>query len=290
MMRLRTLKSKEDESVNFVLSGEFPGLFEARYVRRNADVIALYLSSQSGCRQACRMCHLTASKQTALIDATLGDYQEQAQKVFEWYDTQPKAKEIHYNFMARGEAMANPLFLDSAPKLFRYLEDEGNTKRGLGIRIHISTIMPKVLSGKSLRKIFPSFPPQLYYSIYSMNPDFRKKWLPNAMPPDEALEMLKEYYRQSRVSPKLHWAFIEGENDRFEDIYEICEAVKKKQFPVNFAIVRYNPYSENYGHESSEEIINRNAKFIKDLMPMSEVKIVTRVGHDIKASCGMFVE
>jgi len=70
----------------------------------------------------------------------------------------------------------------------------------------------------------------------------------------------------------------------------ICETVKQFELHANVAIVRYNPYSALQGKEPSEEIIQARAELIKRLLPASHVKVITRVGFDVKASCGMFVE
>lgn len=81
-------------------------------MRREEDYFIIYVSSQSGCDQACRMCHLTATGQNKLDDSTLEDFIIQAKKVYSHYDEQSvKAKVVHYNFMARGEPLNNRYFL-----------------------------------------------------------------------------------------------------------------------------------------------------------------------------------
>ena len=64
--------SSVDASVNWVREADI-GRVEARYVRRSDDYFVVYLSSQTGCVQACRMCHLTASGQTQLRNVTLDE-------------------------------------------------------------------------------------------------------------------------------------------------------------------------------------------------------------------------
>lgn len=285
-----TLESKEDKSVNFVFKGEYPGFMEARYVRRSPKYFACYLSSQTGCNQGCRMCHLTATKQTKKSDVTLEQYLEQSHAVFKHYDENcPRAEVVHFNFMARGEAFDNQHFLDYGKTLFDHLGADA-AGRGMFPRFLVSTIMPNSMSGKSLSSLFPIINPEIYYSIYSVNPDFRKKWLPKAMPVDDALRILREYQENTKKIVKLHWAFIEGENDMAEDMALLCHKVRMSGLRVDIAIVRYNPYDTKHGKESPIHIIERNVEVLKMMMPFSKVKMVTRVGSDVKASCGMFVE
>ncbi len=290
MSNLTVLQSQEDDSVNFVLSGDFPGYFEARYVRRDPRKMAVYLSSQSGCPQSCRMCHLTTTKQTKFINATWGDYTNQAMRVLEYYDKNcPKAEMVHFNFMARGEALANPNFLQKGQSLFNKLGKEV-IKRDLQARFLVSTIMPQSFKNKSLGKFFPVNGPEIYYSIYSVREEFRRRWLPTAMPVDEALKMLKRYHDDTKKVVRLHWAFIEGQNDSEEDMVLMAHKVRSSDLSVEIRIVRYNPYSEAYGRESPWPIIERNLEILKTYLPFSRVKVITRVGQDVKASCGMFVE
>lgn len=287
---MKTLKSEVDDSVNFIFDGAFPGYMEARYVRRSPKYFACYLSSQTGCNQGCRMCHLTATKQTRKDDVGLRQYIEQAHAVFDHYDKNcPPAEIVHFNFMARGEAFNNPEFIAHGKELFEKLGVE-STNRNLFPRFLISTIMPTCMAGRSLSKIFPVVHPEIYYSIYSVNPEFRKKWLPKAMPVDDSLSILKEYQENTKKIVKLHWAFIEGENDSEEDMALLCHKVRTSGLRVDIAIVRYNPYSEQYGKESHIDVINRNVEILKTLLPFSKIKMITRVGPDVKASCGMFVE
>ena len=289
-MKNLIIKSKMDKSVNFIYPANNIGKFESRFVRRVEDYFIIYLSSQSGCDQACRMCHLTATGQNKLENATLEDFIHQAKSVYEHYDNESvKANTVHYNFMARGEPLNNPVILKESGILLSGLEELGKA-RGLQNKYLISTIMPKEMGETSLINIFNEIHPEIYYSIYSTSEKFRKKWLPKALPYQKSLEMLKEWQDFTGKVPKIHFAFIKGENDSVENMIDIANSIKSVDLKVDVNIVRYNPYSPKYGEESDIDIINRNTTILNDLILPENIRIVPKVGLDVKASCGMFVE
>lgn len=289
-MKNLIIKSKMDKSVNFIYPANNIGKFESRFVRRVEDYFIIYLSSQSGCDQACRMCHLTATGQNKLENATLEDFIHQAKSVYEHYDNESvKANTVHYNFMARGEPLNNPVILKESGILLSGLEELGKA-RGLQNKYLISTIMPKEMGETSLINIFNEIHPEIYYSIYSTSEKFRKKWLPKALPYQKSLEMLKEWQDFTGKVPKIHFAFIKGENDSVENMIDIANSIKSVGLKVDVNIVRYNPYSPKYGEESDIDIINRNTTILNDLILPENIRIVPKVGLDVKASCGMFVE
>jgi len=296
MSKIIRIASQIDKSVNFIYPSAHVGKFEARYVCRDFDpdrtdnYFILYLSSQSGCDQACRFCHLTTTGQNKLENATLEDFLKQAELVYSHYDQLPeKAQIIHYNFMARGEALNNPVILNDNETLFRELERLASN-RNLQAKHLISTIMPQDLGNKTLVSIFPRTTPDIYYSIYSTNEKFRKRWLARALPYQRSLELLKQWQEYNGKIPKIHFAFIKGENDSEEDVVNIANAINDIDLKVNFNIVRYNPYSPKYGEESDIETINRNTEILAGLLKPDNYRIVPKVGFDVKASCGMFVD
>lgn len=290
MNNYKVLQSTLDRSVNFVAEGDFPGLIEARYVRRCKEYFIIYLSTQTGCSKACRMCHLTQTGQTKADDLSVEAILDQADRVFAWYDTKSMgASVVHLNFMARGEPFASRVVLNDADELLSRLADRA-VSRSLIPRFKFSTIMPLELNELELANLFPRHNPDVYYSIYSTRPQFRSRWLPKALPVDKALDKLSHYQKMTRKVPVLHWALIAGENDDEATIWSIGEHVTKAGLRVDFNIVRYNPFSFEQGSEPPIEIIERNARILKQAVPGASVKVISRVGFDVKASCGMFVE
>jgi len=287
-MFLKVLNSQIDHSVNFV-EEQLIGFLESRFVRKCDDYFIAYLSSQTGCNRGCTFCHLTATGQTSFIDSSHNDFVAQAIQVFKHYRKETKpAKYMHYNFMARGEPLANKILLDSGDDLLQKLEQVAKGE-GLPAKFNISTIMPVSLK-KSLSDIFNYINPTIYYSIYSTNSKWRKDWMPAAMDSDEALRMLRDYQDFSKKIVKIHYAFIAGENDSVEEVNNVCDAIERHNLICEFNLVRYNAASPDQGVESSEEVIDRNLNLITDRFRFStKVQMIPRVGFDVKASCGMFV-
>ena len=282
----KVMKSTIDKSVNFV-EDQLVGFLESRYVRKVDDYFICYLSSQTGCNRGCKFCHLTATGQTAFKDSDYQDFLNQSLQVFRHYRKDTQAKYMHYNFMARGEALANKNLLKDADEILLALSNLA-VKEKLIAKFNMSSIMPKTLD-KSLTDIFKIIHPTMYYSLYSMDPAFRKKWLPSAMNVDQALDLLKDYQMMTKKICKIHFAFIKDENDSVENLKEMCEAIESRNLLCEFNLVRYNPFSPAQGEESSEAVIKRNLEFL-DKKFHGKVQMIPRVGPDVKASCGMFVE
>lgn len=288
MNKLKVLNSQIDSSVNFV-EQQLVGFLESRFVRKCDEYFIAYLSSQTGCNRGCTFCHLTATGQTSFVDSSHNDFMAQAIQVFKHYRKEKTpAKYMHYNFMARGEPLANKLLLNSGDELLSKLGQVAK-EEGLPAKFNVSTIMPLTLK-KSLIDIFHYVNPTIYYSLYSTNQVWRDKWMPAALPVDEAVSRLKEYQNFSKKIVKIHYTFIAGENDSEEDVNASCDVLEKHNLICEFNLVRYNPASPSQGVESSTEVINRNLGIIQSRLGFnSKVQMIPRVGFDVKASCGMFV-
>lgn len=284
------LKSNEDASVNFIKDASDGGIWESRFVQRVPEYFIIYLSSHSGCNKACRFCHLTATKQKMMLPATINDYLEQADQGLNYYSGQDKEQTesiVNFNFMARGEPLANLVIKNNSSLLFSHLGDKAE-KFNLRSQFMVSSIIPADFS-KKLEDVLKDERSTLYYSLYSVDDKFRKRWLPKAMDCYRALDMIANYQVKTNRPIVLHWAFIEGENDNIEMLHKTMEAVTSRGITARFNQVRYNPFSERFGNEPQDIKLEKLFKVVQQHLPESENKVVSRVGHDVKASCGMFV-
>lgn len=288
---MKTLLSNQDKSANFVIP-HFGGELEARFVQRTDDYFIIYVSSHSGCNRACRFCHLTQTKQTTMLSTTEDEFLKQIQIVLNhWvskvkpFAPQDALKKVHVNFMSRGEAALNQVLYNN-PRLYSRMRSEIFNNTGISnVSFKISTIAPTGIPEDFARQLYESDSGiEIYYSLYSLNREFRKRWLPKAM---DANDVLASFDPDCPLT--IHHALIDGENDSIEDLKQIVEALKRSPLFPKLNIVRYNPYSELQGKESSEEKIESYAKFAEDSKVFKRVKVIPRVGMDVFASCGMFV-
>ena len=281
-------RSAQDASVNWDRVADV-GRIEARYVRRCAEYFVVYLSSQTGCAQGCRMCHLTATGQTRLRDVTVSEMIEQAKTILAHYRREGSpARTVHFNFMARGEPLANRALVADADGLLGELSQMA-VALGLRPRHLISTIYPRELGDRPLEEIFVVHHPEIHYSIYSVSERFRRRWLPKALAAGTALDRLASWQRNSQKIVTIHHAYIAGENDTEGDVHAICDALEERQLMVNVNIVRYNPFDPaRHGIEPTEDVVERNAAIYRSRLPNARVGVIPRVGFDVAASCGMF--
>ncbi|MFO0925888.1 MAG: hypothetical protein U0736_02485 [Gemmataceae bacterium] len=282
-------RSGQDASVNWDRPADV-GRVEARYVRRSPDYFVVYLSAQTGCSQGCRMCHLTATGQTRQRDVTFAELLEQADTVLAHYRrAEPPARSVFFNFMARGEPLANRALLANADELLGALAGRA-VALGLRPRHRVSTILPREIGDRRLEDVFVVHHPDIHYSIYSVSERFRRRWLPKALPAREALDRLAAWQRSTDKVVTLHHAYIAGENDTEADVHAICDAIEERRLMVHVALVRYNsPDPARHGVESDEATIARNAAIYQARLPFARVRVIARVGFDVAASCGMFV-
>lgn len=292
----KDLISQMDQTKNFVFKNENGQIFEARYVRRNEDYFICYLSTHSGCVKGCGFCHLTRSGQTSFSHASLDDFARMSDEVFRHYSSQPKAKTVHYDFMVRGEPLANRNIIGDGFSVLLMLATKAR-EHGLAPKFNVSTIMPVEVKNKRLAEIFSGIYPSIYYSLYSLDETFRKKWVPQAMNPFKALDILSEYQKDSLKILVVHGCVISGENDDEEGWKKILAELDQRNIKAKFNLVKYNPYgaispggigeSGLWGEAVGDDKMEKIARILSEYGPS---KVVSRVGFDVKASCGMFVD
>ncbi len=278
------LRSSLDSSINFSRPDPRGGMIETRFVQRTPERFIVYISSMLGCDKACRFCHLTQTGQTNATCLSEDEMVEQARTVLGEVGN-AGAQTVHYNFMARGEALSNP---SVNRNLFSRLAELA-ASYGLASRIKISSILPEDTWTNDPRDLHgDGCPPvDFYYSLYSTDSDWRRRWIPKAMRPFEAMSWLRRYQKVTGQRVILHWALIDGENDRIEDARAAATLARLLGVQADFNLVRYNP-ANGKSREAPEEKIQ---SFLNEMEGgvHGRIRMIPRVGADVAASCGCFL-
>ncbi|TLX16618.1 hypothetical protein [Rhizobium sp. MHM7A] len=285
-MDFERLNSALDKSVNFFVGTPDGGKIETRFVQRYSDRFIVYISSMTGCDKACRFCHLTQNGETMATLLSREQMIAQAEQVLNESNF-GGAKLVHFNFMARGEPLSNPAVDATLFKQLNALAQE----RGLDCRIKISTILPLDTITDDGRNLWDEDTPpvDLYYSLYSIGASWRRRWIPKAKAPTEALAWLRRYQQASHNRVILHWALIEGENDDPEGAKAAFDMAKAAGVSFDFNLVRYNPANDKSREASEMDIERFMVVATNALSDGQRARMVNRVGFDVAASCGMFL-
>lgn len=305
----KTIYSKQDQSFNII----FKNGAEARFVRRDSKFV-IYVSSQTGCKQACRFCHLTQKGLTDEYCMSSEEIEAQAFAVYKQAVETLKPFEvsrIHINFMARGDAFLNDAVFE--PNLYTgietsfQMEGEDNWVGQVPIKYNVSTIMPDSVDIKErVRKLAQirgdyRVDIRLYWSLYSMDGDFRRRWMPRAAAPIDVHRWISRALEHNYYMPiRTHLALIKDTNDGIDAIDAMVKFCYMIPCYEGTNIVAYNPFddkSEETEQERIDEIMvqfRRQYSFYLDaskhLHPcqFNPIKQISRVGFDVQASCGLF--
>jgi adenine C2-methylase RlmN of 23S rRNA A2503 and tRNA A37 len=295
MNNVRILTSTLDKSVNWITPFK-NGSIETRFVQKKSDYIIAYVSSSIGCNLGCKQCFLTQKKQTNMFAVTPTMFADQVKLVTNHYkqldeiNTQNKINRCNINFMARGDAFSNKYIVNDYPSVYREIDNVCKDVN-LKTKMNISTIMPYTIRDRKLEDIFKDSGKStfIYYSLYSMNDIFRKKWMPNAIDWRIALNKLKDYQNSGGNIITFHWAFIEGENDNIKEVEEMAKILKDYEFDAKFNLVRYNNHPNLPNKETNIEKIQDLFNIVNSAFKNNEKSyIVPRLNVDNHIACGLF--
>ena len=129
-------------------------------------------------------------------------------------------------------------------------------------------------------------PFRVFYSLHSAIQKTRDIIIPNAMPLNQALPLLKEYSDGNKNNVIFHHMFMEGQNDSDKEVDEFLELIQQYDlYDHEFRILRYN-YCNNSSFGESETF-NKIIDKIVGQIPFLKVQIST--GVEVRAACGQFI-
>ena len=285
---------------------------ETHHTERNK--FSIFISSSVGCFMRCKFCHLTLknAKHFKLeADQILSNLQE---AFLDSYALHPELaqKYVKLSWMGMGDAInKSDMVYDVTKRFLDWLFEQGYV-RGLD-GVDLSTVMPKMSSSAwmghfhALEAHLANYPRnpayamdnvqytngaythrnifRLFYSIESAVQSARDVVIPNAMPLEQAVALLREYQQDGKYTVILHHLLVNDLNDSEVELEALAQLMTT-QFPGNeLRILRYNLCAKSMYKESD--------RFLQQIRYLSEhigfIKVQVSPGSEVSAACGQFI-
>lgn len=275
LLRVKKRLVSRDGTVKFLFEidgAKGPQEIEAVYIPEKTRV-TLCVSSQVGCKMACRFC-LTA--QLGFKEhLAAGQIVRQVMTV----NADPELRPVtNIVFMGMGEPFDN---IDEVRKACRILTHQ----KGLHLSARKVTVSTVGLVEK-IDQLTPQDPFRLAVSLNSSDDETRNQVMPvnRRWPMAELLRSCKDYAKRTNKYVTFEYILMAGLTDRDEDIDNLVRQLG--QIPCKLNLIPYNesPFTE-YKRPSEERIL----EFHRQLMKRAAFPVFTRKnrGNDIFAACGM---
>ncbi len=243
------------------------------------DRKTLCISSQVGCRQACRFCLTGSGGFTRdLRDYEISDQVLEVSRIL----SQERARSItNIVLMGMGEPLAN---FDEVIKALKIITSEA----GLGFsprRVTVSTagLVPEIEKlGESGVKV------NLAVSLNATTDEVRNKIMPvnRRYPMEELVAACKRFPLEPRRRITFEYVMLKGVNDSGEDAQRLAKLLRGIKCKVN--LIPFNPFPGSEFERPDDITVRRFQKILLDhhyTAPVRESR-----GRDISAACGQLRE
>jgi 23S rRNA (adenine2503-C2)-methyltransferase len=243
------------------------------------DRQTLCISSQVGCRQACRFC-LTGSK-GLIRDLQAFEIVDQVLEVSRILRQEGKRRITNIVLMGMGEPLAN---FDEVLKALQVIASE----KGLGFatrRVTVSTsgLVPEIekLGGSGVKV-------NLAISLNATTDEVRDTIMPvnRRYPIKKLLAVCRRYPLEPRRRITFEYVMLKGVNDSVEDARRLAKLLKGIKCKVN--LIPFNVFPGSGFERPDDTAVRRFQKVLLDhhfITPVRESR-----GRDISAACGQLRE
>jgi 23S rRNA (adenine2503-C2)-methyltransferase len=243
------------------------------------DRQTLCISSQVGCRQACRFC-LTGSKGFTR-DLKAYEIVDQVLEISRILQQEGKRRITNIVLMGMGEPLAN---FDEVLKALPVIASD----KGLGFatrRVTVSTngLVPEIGKlGRSGVKV------NLAVSLNATTDEVRDRIMPvnRLYPIKELLAACRSYPLEPRRRITFEYVLLQGVNDTEEDARRLAKLLRGIKCKVN--LIPFNPFPGSVFNRPDDTTVLRFQRILLDhhyITPVRESR-----GRDISAACGQLRE
>ncbi len=290
-MRLRTASelilrdkifSKMDPTVKYVFLSK-GNIAEFSYIDNGTRKDIICIPTQTACRLGCRFCFLSdcdlevRNFSVDEIAVPIGYVIRDMNLV-----NRPKRSDILLiSVMGCGEPLLN---LTNTMEACLAIKKEWSPVYRV-VRFGLASLIPSMQRMMDLieRVRAEQLQMKFHLSLHSPNQEVRQKLMPAASPVRESIFLTELFMQRTGNSAEIHYALIDGVNDRDQDIAELGALLNGRNLPVKF--LAYN--------EKPETDMKRSVRVSQFRQALEEQGIATEFyippGADVGSSCGQFL-
>jgi len=282
MRLLDTIKSKVDKTVKFVFQLSDGLIFEIAYINKDDGKDILCVSSQSACLQGCKFCYTTKFLGKLQVrNIRWNEISSAVEQVYRILNLDNQ-KLLLVSYMGCGEPLLNMTGVFSSMNRIHKVFPNS--------RFALASLFPQDMVWRQFTNfvaclIDNHISVKFHWSLHFTEDSRRKLWMPKALTITDSLGPLV-YLAKKDFPIEIHYALIQGINDRPEDALRLKEYAQQIKASVKF--LRYNTDSPKTTKEQDMQIIS--TVFNPVLSPAGiKTEYYCPPGVDVGASCGQFL-
>jgi 23S rRNA (adenine2503-C2)-methyltransferase len=279
-MLVDTIASKVDSTIKYVFKGAYGDVLETSFINKRDGKDIICVPSQTSCNLGCKFCFLTGLKLP--VKNLRAD---EIEDVIIWTMGQmPKTgqKTLLISFMGCGEPLLNLReVIETCVNVRRQYTHRYNV-----VRFAIASLVPNLRYVMELSTLVQlhSLKLKFHLSLHSPFDDVRKFLMPGSSHAAAAVDAAESYAIQTENSAEIHYALIDGVNDRPVDGEKLVELLKGRNLSIKFLAYNERPDRKDL----------RRSKRVEELRKlMTDNGIANEYydppGSDVGSSCGQFL-
>lgn len=284
MRILEKIKSKIDNTEKFIIETFDKLIIEVSYINKNDGKNIICVPTQTSCKLKCKFCHITEITDN-LVYRNLKDHEIAEAVGLVFNDLKLQDVPLLISYMGCGEPLINH---QNVVRSMIAIRAKYITFTPL-VRFAIATSLPKhsEINFRVLAEDIKAFGLQvkIHLSLHYTSNELRKMWMPNASGIENSVELLHFFKEETKNSVEIHYALIDGVNDKEEDADKLVKLLKNKGIPVKFLFYNKNP-NLDFIASSKEKLKIFESKFKENSIGM---EYYIPPGLDVGASCGQFL-
>lgn len=279
---LEKVKSKADKTVKFIFLSHGQ-VVEFSYINKDDGKDIICAPTQTACNLGCKFCflsdydlvvrNLTPEEILIPIEYIVRDLNLLTRK--------NRNQVFLISFMGCGEPLCNiKNVIESCNRIRDQYKSDYNV-----VRFAVASLIPKIKLMQRFTETVREhrLPLKFHLSLHSPDSKVRKELMPSANSIRESTILVEFFMHYTDNSAEIHYALIDGVNDREEDLVALVRLLKNRNIPVKFLA-----YNEKPSVDFKE---SPKVKHFRETLELEEVttEFYNPPGADIGSSCGQFL-